>query len=47
MQFYTRQHQFSCGVNLHAPSRHVLGLDQDGDMMVSKDIPRHPNRFYS
>lgn len=31
MKFYTQQHQFYCGVDLHARSLYVCILDQAGD----------------
>ena len=37
MRFYTRQHRFYCGVDLHARSMYVCVLDQEGNVLVSKD----------
>ena len=45
MRFYTRQHRFYCGVDLHARSMYVCVLDQDGSVLVSKDIPTAPEPF--
>ena len=35
MRFYTRQHRFYCGVDLHARSMYVCVLDQEGNVLVS------------
>lgn len=45
MRFYTRQHRFYCGVDLHARSMFVCVLDQEGNVLVSKDIPTAPELF--
>jgi hypothetical protein len=45
MRFYTRQHRFYCGVDLHARSMYVCVLDQEGNVLVSKDIPTAPEVF--
>src|SRR4030067_1100327 len=45
MRFYTRQHRFYCGVDLHARSMYVCVLDQEGNVLVSKDISTAPEPF--
>ena len=45
MRFYTRQHRFYCGVDLHARSMHVCVLDQEGNVLVSKSIASAPEPF--
>lgn len=45
MRFYTRQHRFYCGVDLHARSMHVCVLDQEGNVLVSKNIASAPEPF--
>ena len=45
MRFYTRQHRFYCGVDLHARSMYVCVLDQEGNVLVSKDIRTAPEPF--
>ena len=45
MRFYTRQHRFYCGVDLHARSMYVCVLDHEGNVLVSKDIPTAPEPF--
>ena len=45
MRFYTRQHRFYCGVDLHARSMYVCVLDAEGNVLVSKDIAAAPEPF--
>ena len=39
MRFYTRQHQFYCGIDLHARLLAVCILDQAGNMVVQTQLP--------
>ena len=39
MRFYTKQHQFYCGVDLHADAMYVCILNSVGDIVVHKNIP--------
>ena len=34
MRFYTKPHQFYCGIDLHARSIYVCILDQAGDILA-------------
>lgn len=45
MRFYTRQHRFYCGIDLHARSMYVCILDRDGATLVHKDLPATPDAF--
>ncbi len=45
MRFYTRQHRFYCGVDLHARSMYVCILDAEGTVLVSKNIAAEPAPF--
>src|SRR3989304_5943685 len=45
MRFYTRQHRHYCGVDLHARTMYVCVLDQEGNVLVSKDIASAPEPF--
>jgi len=45
MRFYSQQHRFYCGVDLHARSMHVCIVDADGQTKVHKNIDAHPDRF--
>lgn len=42
MRFYTQQHQFYCGIDLHARSLYVCILDQQGETLVHKKLPAKP-----
>lgn len=45
MNFYTRQHKFYCGVDLHARTMYVCVQNQAGADLVSRNIPTDPARF--
>lgn len=45
MRFYTRQHRFYCGVDLHARTMHVCILDHDGNVVHDKKLPCQPKAF--
>ena len=45
MNFYTKQHQFYCGVDLHARTMHVCILNQAGEVLVHRGIAATPNAF--
>jgi transposase len=41
MRFYTQQHRFYCGIDLHARTMHVCILDQTGNLVLDKNLPCH------
>ena len=43
MKFYTKQHHFYCGVDLHADAMYVCILDATGEVVVHQNIPTKPN----
>jgi len=45
MRFYQGNHRFYCGVDLHARSMHVCILDQDGIVVLDRNIAAHPAAF--
>ena len=45
MRFYTKQHRFYCGIDLHARSMYVCILDQAGEVLVHKNLPADPAAF--
>jgi transposase len=45
MQFYTDQHQYYCGIDLHTKSMYVCILDQAGKILVHKNILTSPQAF--
>ena len=45
MRFYTQQHRHYCGIDLHARTMYVRIIDQDGTILVEKNIPARPRPF--
>lgn len=43
MRFYTKQHQFYCGIDLHARSMYVCILNQQGDIVVHHNMKASPD----
>jgi len=42
MKFYTKQHHFYCGVDLHADAMYVCILDATGEVVVHRNLPTKP-----
>jgi transposase len=45
MQFYTGQHKFYCGIDLHARKMYVCILDAGGNIRVHQNIKTDPEAF--
>ena len=45
MRFYTQQHRYYCGIDLHARSMYVCILDAAGTIVVHKDLRAEPESF--
>jgi hypothetical protein len=45
MRFYTNQHQFYCGIDLHARSMYVCVLSHDGDILFHRNMKAAPEPF--
>ncbi|SRR5712692_1595435 len=45
MRFYNSQHQYYCGIDLHARSMYLHVLDQQGQTLFDKDLPAGPDVF--
>jgi transposase len=45
MRFYTKQHQFYCGIDLHARTMYLCLLNQEGEMLVHRNMPAGPEPF--
>jgi transposase len=45
MRFYTNQHSFYCGIDLHARSMYVCVLKQDGEMLLHRNMQAAPEPF--
>ena len=42
-RFYTKQHQFYCGIDLHARTMYVCILRQDGEVVLHRHMPARPD----
>src|SRR4030066_1778197 len=45
MKFYTKQHKFYCGIDLHAKSMYVCIMNQDGEIVTHRNIRTNPEHF--
>jgi transposase len=43
--YYTGQHQFYCGVDLHAKTMYLCVVNQADEIVLHRDIPTDPDRF--
>ena len=45
MKFYTKQHKFYCGVDLHAKTMYLCILDSEGKIVLHRNIKSKPEVF--
>jgi transposase len=45
MRFYTQQHQFYCGIDLHARTMYLCILNRDGEILVHRNLKTRPDTF--
>jgi hypothetical protein len=45
MRFYTIQHQFYCGIDLHVDGMYLCVLDADGEVRVHQNLRTDPHTF--
>ena len=45
MKFYTKQHKFFCGVDLHAKSMYLCILNKEGEIVLHRNIKTDPDVF--
>ena len=45
MRFYTGQHAFYCGIDLHARVMYLCVMDQGGEILLHKNLPADPDAF--
>ena len=45
MRFYTQQHRYYCGIDLHARRMYVCILDSNGEILVHRNGPASPEHF--
>ena len=43
MKYYTKQHQYTCGIDLHAKILYVCILDSSGNILVHKKCKANPD----
>src|SRR5919109_3617232 len=43
MRFYTKQHSFYCGIDLHARTMYLCILSQDGEVMLHRNMKASPD----
>jgi hypothetical protein len=41
MRFYTQQHRFYCGIDLHARTMRVCILDHEATIVFDRNLPCH------
>ena len=45
MQFYTKQHKFYCGIDLHTKKMYVCILDEKGEIREHRNMNTNPESF--
>src|SRR5712664_4582001 len=45
MRFYTKQHKFYCGIDLHARTMYLCILNQDGEILMHRNMPAGTDAF--
>ncbi len=45
MRFYTQQHSFYCGIDLHAKTMYICILSAEGESVIERNIPTRPERL--
>jgi len=45
MRFYTKRHKHHCGIDLHARTMYVCVLDENGNVLLQRNIPTSPAQF--
>src|SRR5437879_763755 len=45
MKFYTQQHRYYCGIDLHARTMYLCVLNQQGEILLHRNMPCAPELF--
>ncbi|MDP3936783.1 MAG: IS110 family transposase [Deltaproteobacteria bacterium] len=45
MRFYTKQHRYYCGIDLHARTMYLCILDQAGEVLLHRNVKSTPEAF--
>ena len=43
MKFYTKQHKYYCGIDLHTRTMYVCILDQAGKVLIHRNVRTSPD----
>lgn len=43
MRFYTKEHEYDCGIDLHTRTMYVCIIDRQGKVLVHKNIKTNPD----
>jgi transposase len=46
MRFYAKQHQFYCGIDLHARTMYACILNHNGEIMLHRNMKTSPDAFF-
>ena len=45
MKFYNKQHEYYCGIDLHAKTMYICIQDKNGEVIVHRNMRAHPEVF--
>ena len=45
MNFYTKQHRYYCGIDLHAKTMYLCLINQKGNILIHRNIKTKPGVF--
>lgn len=45
MNYYTKQHQYYCGIDLHTRTMYLCIVNHAGEILVHKNAPAGPDHF--
>jgi transposase len=45
MRFYTKQHEFYCGIDLHAKTMYLCVINQEGEILLHRNMRTDPEAF--
>lgn len=46
MRFYTKQHKYYCGIDLHTRNMYICIVNQQGEILVHKNIKTNPDTLF-
>ena len=45
MKFYTKTHQYYCGIDLHTKTQYLCILNASGEIVLHQNLPARPKAF--